>query len=1658
TVTQSSSQTITVGSSGWTQSSGNFAGSDANISVTGDVSVSGGSLTSTSTTFTAGNNLTLASGTLIPNGGTIELYSTPALHSCSVTLNTGTNALNHFKINRNNGGSCGSIVTTTGTVTINGNMDIYNIGLPGSTSALNGGQFDVSGNVDMTMNYSGGSSIIQFNGTGNQTISQSAGVYPSIKINKTSGTLTLPSAVLKLSSDWTHLAGTVDTSGNTIQFAQISSGVGSTSTITTTGMSFNHLELVKNRAGSNTSISGTITVLGNMTVNNVTAGASDRISGGTINVLGNLTMLASTGGSATLQIVGTGAQTLSGTGGNLPNLLVNKPSGTLTISGIVGLAGNLTHTAGTVVSTGSTFIRTSAPNLSQCSSTITPNTMEFDNFYFNSTCGGGGPTTDTISGTLVVNGTLTINNSGPSGLDVINGGSISAKGNISMTAGDSGTTNIILSGTGTQNITHSGGTFPGSVLTLNKPSGSAHLSSHLNLSVSGQDLTLNSGSLYMGGYNLTINDRLTLDSGTSLFTECGTLSYGALTNNGTIVNGSDVLLSVNDVTVNEGNNAVFSIALSGASCSDVTFNYATSNGTAIAGTHYTSTSGSQTLTAGSTTLNITVPTLDDSCYSGSSKAMSLTLSSITGTGVLDNVGVGTIDDLATKPTVQFTSTGSTVAESVGTVTITAQRTGASCSATSVPYNISGTATSGSDYTITASPLTIAAGASGLSATSTVTVSDDSTLEATETVILDLQTMTNADIGTNSTYTLNITDNDLGAFSISGIQGSNGIDTTNDAYLSQDTHAVVSWSSSVGATSYNVLIYQDDGATIQCAQQNTTSTSYDFSSCNLTGGTYYRASVTATDGTSSGPASNNTYRFYVNQNPVATSTGPWYVMSTSSININALYAAPPSVGIASDSDSGQTLTFTSANNGTYGTVTNNSTYITYTPSSSTSTGADSFSVTINDGVGGSLTTTINIYVVTAFTWTGNTNNTWSSGTASNWCGSINSNKNGCTGTGSVPGASDVAVIDSTCSSGNCTPTTNYNVSVAGIRANGLTLNQGVGFTFTLGTTGWIQNGGVFNGSNSNITTAAFTINAGSFTSTSGTLAVYRASTGNETYFKVDSSASFLPNNGTVKISSGCWNCNYTSTLDVADGFNFYNLSLTKVAGGGAGATYQPITGRKIIILNNFSHGSDEYVDPVISLSGTWEVQGNFYVKGEAKGGTGTITLNGTGNQSYDTTNSGISVNLVINKASGNVTPSGTELNIGSFDLQSGTFTAPTGTFYIKHYAASASVTLFKIAATATYNHNNGTLLLKTANSGCFCPTTTTVDVPDAFQFYNVTVSQHNANFGTTTAPVTGRKIVVLNNFSHGSDDFVGAANTLLSGNWEVQGNLYVKAEANGGSGTITLNGTGNQSYSTTNSGVTANVVVNKTSGTVTPLSSEFNINSFDLQSGTFTAPTSTFYIKHFAPSASVTMFKIAATATYNHNNGTLLLKTANSGCFCPTTTTVDVPDAFQFYNVTVSQHNANFGTTTAPVTGRKIVVLNNFSHGSDDFVGAANTLLSGNWEVQGNLYVKAEANRGTGNITFTGSGSQTYTRTNGTPTTGTWTVNKSGGSLQLLSNLTLNDATQDLTISAGTLDMNGYNLTLGRNITNNDTLKRGNSPSCGTITQGGSYTGNAAICP
>src|SRR5262249_55556428 len=105
---------------------------------------------------------------------------------------------------------------------------------------------------------------------------------------------------------------------------------------------------------------------------------------------------------------------------------------------------------------------------------------------------------------------------------------------------------------------------------------------------------------------------------------------------------------------------------------------------------------------------------------------------------------------------RFTTASQTVAESVGTVTVTAQLSLVSGFPVTVPFTTSGTATSGVDYSVS-SPITILAGS--LTGTAVITVVDDTSYEPSATAILTMGTPTNATVGSPSTYTLTITDND-----------------------------------------------------------------------------------------------------------------------------------------------------------------------------------------------------------------------------------------------------------------------------------------------------------------------------------------------------------------------------------------------------------------------------------------------------------------------------------------------------------------------------------------------------------------------------------------------------------------------------------------------------------------------------------------------------------------------------------------------------------------------------------------------------------------------------------------------------------------------------------------------------------------------------------
>ena len=111
------------------------------------------------------------------------------------------------------------------------------------------------------------------------------------------------------------------------------------------------------------------------------------------------------------------------------------------------------------------------------------------------------------------------------------------------------------------------------------------------------------------------------------------------------------------------------------------------------------------------------------------------------------------------PSVQFTSASQSKSESGGTMTITAQLSGASGLPVTVPFTLSGTATqgAGNDYTITASPITIAAG--NTTATITITIINDPLPENNETVIVTMGTPTNATLGATTVHTATIIDDD-----------------------------------------------------------------------------------------------------------------------------------------------------------------------------------------------------------------------------------------------------------------------------------------------------------------------------------------------------------------------------------------------------------------------------------------------------------------------------------------------------------------------------------------------------------------------------------------------------------------------------------------------------------------------------------------------------------------------------------------------------------------------------------------------------------------------------------------------------------------------------------------------------------------------------------
>lgn len=229
---------------------------------------------------------------------------------------------------------------------------------------------------------------------------------------------------------------------------------------------------------------------------------------------------------------------------------------------------------------------------------------------------------------------------------------------------------------------------------------------------------------------------------------------------GTILN-DDALpaLSITDEQALEGNAGqtafTFTVSLSSQSGQPVTVSYATSNGTAAAGSDYTGANGTLTFAPGQTQRAVTVQVTGDTTDEPN-ETFDLDLSNASNATIADARGVGTIlNDDSSLPGLNVSD--ASASESASTITHTVTLSAASTQTVTVQYQTSnGTATAGADYTAASGTLTFLPGQT--QQTITVSLLADALDEDNETYLVTLANATNATI-VDGQGTGTITDDD-----------------------------------------------------------------------------------------------------------------------------------------------------------------------------------------------------------------------------------------------------------------------------------------------------------------------------------------------------------------------------------------------------------------------------------------------------------------------------------------------------------------------------------------------------------------------------------------------------------------------------------------------------------------------------------------------------------------------------------------------------------------------------------------------------------------------------------------------------------------------------------------------------------------------------------
>jgi hypothetical protein len=249
---------------------------------------------------------------------------------------------------------------------------------------------------------------------------------------------------------------------------------------------------------------------------------------------------------------------------------------------------------------------------------------------------------------------------------------------------------------------------------------------------------------------------------------------------GKIVNDdAGPVLSVNDVSIAEGNSgtklATFTVSLSAVPSNAVTFDIATANGTAVAGSDYMAKATTGVVIAAGTTSTTFTVTINGDTAGEADETFKVNISNALGAGLADAQGIGTITN------------DDTPALSIGDVSISEGQSGTKLATFTVQLSdiaawpvsfdaatANGTATAGSDYVALAlTGQTIAAGQTSKAVS--VTINGDTVFEPNETFAVNVTNVAGATV-TDGQATGTILDDDEPTLSISDarvVEGNSG---------------------------------------------------------------------------------------------------------------------------------------------------------------------------------------------------------------------------------------------------------------------------------------------------------------------------------------------------------------------------------------------------------------------------------------------------------------------------------------------------------------------------------------------------------------------------------------------------------------------------------------------------------------------------------------------------------------------------------------------------------------------------------------------------------------------------------------------------------------------------------------------------------------------